>query len=59
MQMDKDKTRDRMRKPETIPVVLIRHAQSQWNKENRFTSWADPVLTAQGRYEAMRAGMAA
>jgi 2,3-bisphosphoglycerate-dependent phosphoglycerate mutase len=41
---------------ETIPVVLIRHAQSQWNRENRFTGWADPSLTAAGIDEAHRAG---
>jgi len=28
-----------------ISVVLFRHAQSQWNKVNRFTGWADPPLT--------------
>ena len=39
-----------------IPVVLIRHAQSQWNKENRFTGWADPPLTEAGIAEARRAG---
>ena len=36
-------------------VVLIRHAQSQWNKENRFTGWADPPLTEVGIAEAHRA----
>ena len=41
---------------ETIPVVLIRHAQSQWNKENRFTGWANPPLTDAGVTEAKRAG---
>ena len=40
----------------TIPVVLIRHAQSQWNKENRFTGWADPPLTDVGVTEALQAG---
>jgi 2,3-bisphosphoglycerate-dependent phosphoglycerate mutase len=37
-------------------VVLIRHAQSEWNRENRFTGWADPALTEAGRVEAARAG---
>ena len=37
-------------------VILIRHAQSQWNLENRFTGWADPSLTDKGRDEARRAG---
>ncbi|MCG6970973.1 MAG: 2,3-bisphosphoglycerate-dependent phosphoglycerate mutase [Gammaproteobacteria bacterium] len=40
---------------QTIPVVLIRHAQSQWNKENRFTGWADPPLTEAGVAEAEQA----
>lgn len=39
-------------------MVLIRHAQSQWNRENRFTGWADPPLTAAGVAEAERAGEA-
>lgn len=40
----------------SLPVVLIRHAQSQWNKENRFTGWADPALTDTGMREALLAG---
>ena len=39
-------------------VVLIRHAQSQWNWENRFTGWADPALTEAGICEAHTAGCA-
>lgn len=39
-----------------VPVVLIRHAQSQWNRENRFTGWADPPLTEAGIAEAHAAG---
>lgn len=39
----------------TFSVVLIRHAQSQWNLENRFTGWADPGLTSKGLEEAERA----
>ena len=39
-------------------VVLIRHAQSQWNRENRFTGWADPALTETGIREAYAAGCA-
>lgn len=38
------------------PLVLLRHAQSQWNLENRFTGWADIGLTELGREEARRAG---
>lgn len=37
-------------------VVLIRHAQSQWNRENRFSGWADPPLTEEGVAEARAAG---
>ncbi len=37
-------------------LVLIRHGQSQWNLENRFTGWADVDLTAQGIDEARAAG---
>jgi len=40
---------------DTIDVVLIRHAQSQWNLENRFTGWANPPLTATGLDEAKHA----
>lgn len=40
---------------ETVPVVLIRHAQSLWNQQNLFTGWADPALTEQGEQEARRA----
>lgn len=41
---------------QTIELILIRHAQSQWNAENRFSGWADPPLTDAGRQEAVRAG---
>lgn len=37
-------------------VVLLRHGQSQWNKENRFTGWYDVGLTEQGESEARAAG---
>ena len=37
-------------------LVLIRHGQSQWNLENRFTGWTDVKLTDQGYQEAHRAG---
>ena len=37
-------------------LVLIRHGQSQWNLENRFTGWIDIPLTDAGRAEARRAG---
>jgi len=35
-------------------LVLIRHGQSQWNLENRFTGWVDVPLTDTGREEARR-----
>lgn len=37
-------------------VVLVRHGQSTWNLENRFTGWTDVGLTDQGRAEAHAAG---
>ncbi len=37
-------------------LVLLRHGQSQWNLENRFTGWVDVDLTPQGESEARRAG---
>ncbi|TJZ75536.1 2,3-diphosphoglycerate-dependent phosphoglycerate mutase [Chitiniphilus eburneus] len=37
-------------------LVLIRHGQSAWNLENRFTGWVDVDLTEQGVEEAKRAG---
>lgn len=39
-------------------LVLIRHGQSLWNLENRFTGWVDVPLTAQGEQEATKAGEA-
>jgi 2,3-bisphosphoglycerate-dependent phosphoglycerate mutase len=37
-------------------VVLLRHGQSTWNQENRFTGWHDVDLSEQGRAEAHEAG---
>lgn len=37
-------------------LILVRHGQSQWNLENRFTGWWDVDLTAQGVAEATTAG---
>ena len=37
-------------------IVLIRHGESQWNKENRFTGWYDVDLSEKGRAEAKAAG---
>ena len=36
-------------------VVLLRHGESTWNKENRFTGWTDVDLTQQGIEEAKEA----
>lgn len=38
-------------------VVLVRHGESQWNKENRFTGWADVELSEKGHEEAKQAGV--
>jgi 2,3-bisphosphoglycerate-dependent phosphoglycerate mutase len=40
----------------THRLVLLRHGQSQWNLDNRFTGWVDVDLTDQGRREAEAAG---
>ena len=37
-------------------LILIRHGQSQWNLENKFTGWVDVELTPKGRQEAKDAG---
>src|SRR5678815_3417021 len=37
-------------------LVLLRHGESTWNKENRFTGWTDVDLSEQGREEAQAAG---
>ena len=37
-------------------IVLLRHGESTWNKENRFTGWTDVDLTEKGRSEAVNAG---
>jgi 2,3-bisphosphoglycerate-dependent phosphoglycerate mutase len=39
----------------SYPLVLLRHGQSAWNKENRFTGWTDVELTGQGQAEALEA----
>src|SRR5579884_4020900 len=41
----------RMRK-----LVLVRHGQSTWNRENRFTGWTDVGLSEKGMEEAAEAG---
>lgn len=39
-----------------VKLVLIRHGQSIWNLENRFTGWADVPLSSQGIKQAQKAG---
>jgi 2,3-bisphosphoglycerate-dependent phosphoglycerate mutase len=38
-------------------LILLRHGESEWNKENRFTGWTDVDLSERGIQEAHRAGM--
>jgi 2,3-bisphosphoglycerate-dependent phosphoglycerate mutase len=39
-----------------IKLVLLRHGESTWNKENRFTGWTDVDLSEKGKQEAQDAG---
>ena len=39
-----------------IKLVLVRHGQSEWNLENRFTGWTDVNLSEKGVNEAIEAG---
>lgn len=41
---------------ENFKLVLVRHGESQWNQENRFTGWVDVDLSQKGLIEAKRAG---
>jgi 2,3-bisphosphoglycerate-dependent phosphoglycerate mutase len=55
------RTKDNPRAARTVKffmhkLVLLRHGESTWNKENRFTGWTDVDLTDQGRGEAKAAG---
>ena len=38
-------------------LILVRHGQSTWNLENRFTGWVDVDLTENGKLEAEKAGL--
>ena len=38
-------------------LILVRHGQSIWNLEKRFTGWVDVGLTNQGEIEAEKAGL--
>ena len=37
-------------------LILVRHGQSEWNLQNRFTGWVDVELATQGKLEACKAG---
>ena len=37
-------------------LILIRHGQSEWNLQNRFTGWVDVELAPNGKLEACKAG---
>ena len=37
-------------------LILVRHGQSVWNLQNRFTGWVDVELTKNGELEAIKAG---
>jgi len=39
-----------------MKLFLVRHGQSQWNLENRFTGWRNPDITEKGKEEAKKAG---
>jgi 2,3-bisphosphoglycerate-dependent phosphoglycerate mutase len=39
----------------SYPLILLRHGQSAWNRENRFTGWTNVELTRQGQTEALEA----
>jgi 2,3-bisphosphoglycerate-dependent phosphoglycerate mutase len=41
---------------DTMKLVLLRHGESLWNKENLFTGWTDVDLSETGRAEALAAG---
>jgi 2,3-bisphosphoglycerate-dependent phosphoglycerate mutase len=38
-------------------IILLRHGESVWNKENLFTGWTDVDLSGKGREEAKEAGL--
>ncbi len=39
-----------------VNLILVRHGQSEWNAENKFTGWVDAELSEKGKYEAKLAG---
>jgi 2,3-bisphosphoglycerate-dependent phosphoglycerate mutase len=45
-----------MTNPAPFTLILLRHGESEWNAQNRFTGWVDVDLTDKGRAEAVRGG---
>ena len=43
--------------PKMSQLILLRHGESQWNLENRFTGWVDVPLSKKGEREAQKAGL--
>lgn len=41
-----------------VYLILLRHGESQWNVENKFTGWVDVDITTKGEEEARKAGIA-
>jgi len=54
----KEAKEDTREAKKTYKVVMIRHGESEWNKENRFCGWFDAGLSPQGLDEAVAAGQA-
>jgi 2,3-bisphosphoglycerate-dependent phosphoglycerate mutase len=52
------KTQDQKDQPKVKrQIVLLRHGESEWNKENLFSGWSDIDLSAHGREEVQKAGL--
>ena len=45
-----------MTSAEPFTLILLRHGESEWNAQNRFTGWVDVDLTDKGRAEALNGG---
>ena len=43
--------------PRTVTLVLLRHGESEWNLEKKFTGWSDIRLTRKGVKQAFDAGI--
>merc|ERR1711892_569492 len=55
---EQGKGEERFKMGKTYQIVMIRHGESEWNKENRFCGWFDAGLSAQGINEAHAGGKA-